>query len=426
MQISTKDWLNYIKMLSKLNDEAGKLMQQYVAKHGFADTEAIVDYAYGLITTYGEGSAALAAEMYDATAALSGVTVPAAEVAETAKYGDVAKAIYGTIKHSKNPNSVGNTVSRYVKMAGADTTLKNAERDGAQFAWVPMGDTCSFCITLASRGWQYMSKKAMKNGHAEHIHANCDCTYSVRFDSKSGVRGYNPDKYKAMYDNAEGNTPEEKINSMRRMQYQDPAVRAKINAQKREAYALQSAVAEESHRGINRSTEIARSIIESPDYGRRLSSVDTNSAVTKNIIEESRKILNHRNGTAYEDLMFIDINSGKYKVRTDFDVERKVAPSKQMKDMVKKADDYTIAVLHNHSGSTVPSPADIKTLVDRKHAYGVILCHDGSIYKYSCINYNAPIYMSAVEKLDKMGYNKSNIEAFIRSAKEAGVTVEVL
>lgn len=211
-------------------------MQDYIARYGFGNTQAIVDYAYALVTKYGEGSAALAAEMYDETAALSGQVLPPAVVADTANYGEVAKAIYGTIKRSKNPSSCGSTVSRYVKMAGADTTLKNAERDGAQFAWVPMGDTCSFCLTLASRGWQYMSRKAMKNGHAEHIHANCDCTYSIRFDSKSGVKGYDPDKYLAMYNNAEGNTPKEKINSMRRMQYQDPKVRAKIQEQKKIAY----------------------------------------------------------------------------------------------------------------------------------------------------------------------------------------------
>ena len=87
---------------------------------------------------------------------------------------------------------------------GADTTLKNAERDGAQFAWVPHGDTCAFCIALASRGWQYKSKKAMRNGHAEHIHAHCDCEYAVRFDGKSTVAGYDPDKYLEEYYDANG------------------------------------------------------------------------------------------------------------------------------------------------------------------------------------------------------------------------------
>lgn len=50
-------------------------------------------------------------------------------------------------------------VSRLVKRAGADTTLKNAQRDGAEFAWVPHGDSCAFCLTLASRGWQRASQR---------------------------------------------------------------------------------------------------------------------------------------------------------------------------------------------------------------------------------------------------------------------------
>lgn len=120
-------------------------------------------------------------------------------------------------------------------MAGADTTLKNAIRDGAQFAWIPHGDTCPFCITLASRGWQYASKKALKYGHAEHIHPHCDCQYATRFSSNTNVAGYDPDKYLEMYNSAEGRTPDEKINSMRRMQY--ASRKDMINAQRREAYA---------------------------------------------------------------------------------------------------------------------------------------------------------------------------------------------
>ena len=240
MQISTKDWRTYVDMLSQLNETAGRLMQEYIQKHGFGNTEAIVDYAYGLITKYGEGSASLAAEMYDVTARLSGKVLPAAEVAETASYNEVSKAIQGTLKQSTNPNSCGGTVSRLVKQAGADTTLKNAKRDGAQFAWVPSGDACAFCIMLASNGFQYVSKSTLNGGHADHIHANCNCTYTVRFDNESGVKGYDPDKYLEIYKNADGRSSDDKLNSIRRMQYQDPATRDKINAQKRAAYAART------------------------------------------------------------------------------------------------------------------------------------------------------------------------------------------
>lgn len=233
MEISRADWSEYVRKLSAIDSRAASLMEEYIAAHGYDDPDALVRYAHALATKYGEASGALACEMYDEVAAAQGAVVPPAVPAETATYGETAKAIRGTWNVS--PASVPATTGRLVKQTGADTILKNAQRDGAQFAWVPGGDTCVFCMTLASRGWQYMSKNALKKGHAEHIHANCDCTYAIRFDGKSGVKGYDPDKYKKMYDNAEGSTPQEKINSMRREQYAENKDR--INARKRMRYA---------------------------------------------------------------------------------------------------------------------------------------------------------------------------------------------
>ena len=192
-------------------------MQEYVAAHGLDDMQKVIEYALSLTDHYGEAVGSLACQMYEATAAAQGVIVPTAEMADLPDYGDVAKAVYGAKKTSES--EVSKAIGRLVKMVGADTTLKNAERDGAQFAWVPHGDTCAFCMVLASRGWQYMSKNALRNGHAEHIHAHCDCQYAVRFDGKSSVRGYDPDRYLQMYENAEGATSQEKINAMRRAAY---------------------------------------------------------------------------------------------------------------------------------------------------------------------------------------------------------------
>ena len=232
MQITEKAWLEYITKMSQISQKAADLMQSWVQKNGLENDKALLDYAYALSQHYGQAIGALSCQMYEATAAAQGVIVPTAEVADIPDYGEVAKAVKGTKKQS--PNNIPGTLARLVKQVGADTTLKNAERDGAQFAWVPHGDTCAFCITLASRGWQYMSKKAMRNGHAEHIHAHCDCEYAVRFDGKSTVAGYDPDKYLEEYYDANGD-----INEMRRKRYaQNKDV---INARKRELYASKKA-----------------------------------------------------------------------------------------------------------------------------------------------------------------------------------------
>lgn len=235
MNISIKDWQNYIRKLSKLSAIAGEEMKKFVIANGLDDRNALIDYAYALVTKYGEGSAELACEMYDAIAEMQGAIVPDAIPADTPSIGDTAKAITGVLKQSPSGQLLDTAVQRMVKQAGADTTLKNAIRDKAQFAWIPSGDTCAFCITLASRGWQYASKKALKNGHAEHIHSHCDCQYAIRFDSKSNVSGYDPKKYADMY-YAEKGKPQDRINAMRRKSYAEN--REKIDEQKREAYAI--------------------------------------------------------------------------------------------------------------------------------------------------------------------------------------------
>lgn len=229
MTITQYDLDNYIATLRDVNQTAADKIIAYINKHGLSNTKELLDYSYSIVATYAEAAGAWAAEMYDAIAILEGKYLPPAEIAEIAGYGDVAKAINGTLKVSENAEEIASAATRWVKMASADTMLNNAIRDGAQFAWVPHGDTCPFCITLASRGWQNASKKALKGGHAEHIHSNCDCQYTIRFDENTNVEGYDPDKYLSMYRNAEGSTPQERINSMRRA----TTNRDRINEQRR-------------------------------------------------------------------------------------------------------------------------------------------------------------------------------------------------
>lgn len=233
MQITARTWNEYIARLSKLNEKAGQQMAEYVAAHGIEDGPALIAYAHALVTKYGEGSAELACQMYDALAEAQGVTLPAAEPAATAEYGEVARMVNATKR--QNPANLPNGVRRLVKRAGADTTLHNAIRDGAEWAWVPHGDTCPFCIMLASNGWQKASAKLLKGGHASHIHANCDCEFAVRFDGSTTVAGYDPEKYLRQY-RAAGSD----VNAMRRIDY--AARKDAINAQKRAAYAARKAL----------------------------------------------------------------------------------------------------------------------------------------------------------------------------------------
>ena len=303
MEIALADWIRFRDKLASMSDKASEEMLSWIeSKGGYANInkDALISRAYALSTKYGKGAASLADQMYDEVAALSKVTVPAAEVAETASYGEIAKAINGVTKKLTTDKNVSSVVGRYVKRTGADTTLKNARRDGAQFAWVPGGDACAFCATLASRGWQYMSASALKGGHAEHIHAHCMCTYMVRFDNNTKIKGYDPDKYKEMYDSADGSTPQQKINSMRRIQYQEN--KDKINAQKRANYAAKNNKIKQTggkitggHRYIPDKNEGIKGIKAAEQY-ELYSKVDDSELIAKNTgftVEEIQQIRSH-------------------------------------------------------------------------------------------------------------------------------------
>lgn len=220
MKITSESMRSYMTQLSNINEKAKQEALKYIQDNNYDIDDGFIDFAHGLTTKYGEAAAELSCRMYDELhqywkeAKKSTKSLLPAEPAEVPTRSDVEKAVYGTLKTSVN--EIPGAVSRLVKQTAEDTKIKNGMRDGAEFAWIPAGDSCAFCLVLASRGWQRISKKTLKNGHAEHIHANCDCTYTVRFDSTTEVEGYDPELYRRMWDDADGKNAKEKMRNLRK------------------------------------------------------------------------------------------------------------------------------------------------------------------------------------------------------------------
>lgn len=243
MNISISAWARFKDKLSAISTKATEDMVRWVQINGgYANIprDALITHAYALATKYGEASAALSAEMYDAVATLQGVIVPAAVPAETVSYSEVAKTINGIIKKTGSESILDQAVGLLVKDTGQKTTIQNARRDGAEIAFITNGDTCAFCIMLSSQGWKKASRAELdKDGQPAHLHANCDCTYAVRFNDSLKYDGYDPSEYKKMYYDApleEGQRPtmKNRLNAMRRQFYAEN--KEEINEQKRDAY----------------------------------------------------------------------------------------------------------------------------------------------------------------------------------------------
>ena len=246
--ISQLSWKRYVAALRKISDRMSGEIERWILTYAvdgngkiLADINSVrdtngrsfIDYCYLITREYSTYEAALSAQMYDALAALDGAVVPSAEMATLSTYHDVAKTVNGVLKTSQNVKEMTGAVTRLAKKASCDTMLQNAYRDRAQFAWVPSGDTCAFCLALASNGWVNVSARRIKQGypHAEHIHSNCDCTYAIRFSRDTTIEGYDPEKYQAVFDAAEEraeeqgydigrwNMSKDNLNAVRRMQY---------------------------------------------------------------------------------------------------------------------------------------------------------------------------------------------------------------
>ena len=418
MIISQSDWSGYRDKQKSIREKAASLMQAWIDKNGLTDRYAMTQYAAALIDKYGEAAGALACDMYDELAVAQGVTLPAAVPAPLYGFGEVAKAINGSLLQSETGLKVPQVVERITKQAGADTMLKNAKRDRAEWAWVPSGDTCAFCITLASRGWQHASKAAMKGGHAEHIHANCDCEYVIRFDGKSSVKGYNPDEYKRMYYGAEGNTSRERINSLR-MELEQ--------SRKHRVYEHENSIVDMDY---IKSNEFSKKLLSITD------SFDERRGIHKSIIEA----LEHRSGTYFEDLSYVDSKNGKYIINKEYDFydeEKRISackPNHSMNALIRDAQEHEIIGVHNHPFSGAPSTDDIRRAYERKYKYGVVQCHNGTIYKYTVddsfenTDKNASILELYLADLQRGVYNKDakRTQMALDSLSNIGVHIKVV
>lgn len=408
MRITATAWAAYTQQLAKLNKKAGQLMADYIAAHGTGDTDALIAYAHALVTKYGEGSAELACQMYDALAAAAKAGVPAAEPAQTASYGEIARMVQAT---KASPPQMQRGVSRLVKRAGADTTLKNALRDGAEFAWVPQGDTCAFCLTLASRGWQKASQAAIKDGHAEHIHANCDCEYAIRFDGRSTVAGYDPDEYLRRY-RAAGSD----VNALRRVNYAKN--RERINAQKRAAYAL---------RQKNRGQKVAITDIAI----QKVPLVAPNGAdhQTAFFIQETHKELlrfAQKQNDSNEVACLLDLTTGE---KLDFvkgdqisvDIEGDAASYHWLRHSPEKS----LMLCHNHPGQSYFSDSDLVLFLEHG-AIGTlsIVTNQGKVWTISKTQgYNFKTAFSEFKKciLTSNGNHDKAIDSFLKNGYNCGV-----
>jgi hypothetical protein len=203
-------------LLDELTDEVNKLsgdaqektraaLKTLIAdweKHGGGDVAALRNAAYETIEAvllyYADTcAAARAAEYYDAVRQAQGFSGGYSAVAESMRDPDATlgavKYFVGKVVEGAPEVFVSLCVTRIdeeIRRAANRCVAHNARKDPAKprYARVPRGETCGFCLMLASFGFNAKTEEA-----ASHSHAHCDCRIVPGFDGKTKVRGYDPD-----------------------------------------------------------------------------------------------------------------------------------------------------------------------------------------------------------------------------------------
>lgn len=197
---------------SSIVEAASADLRQFMSAVDWSRPDAellVAGFMQDLISVYGETAAGVAAQHYDEIR--GGSTASGSYRALTA--GVIPEQVAGATAWALNQGEIAallGVVDRLVKQAARDTMFGNVANDSdrrARWIRVPRGDTCAFCLMLASRGYEggYSSDEAAlrvvgrgspakargSRSIGEKFHDFCDC---------EPVQVYSESDYPANYD----------------------------------------------------------------------------------------------------------------------------------------------------------------------------------------------------------------------------------
>lgn len=436
MQLSKETLSAYDSRLASLETNAFEAVYNrviaYVNKFPDADVASVREYTISivdaLVATYGNAAATCAANFYDELAEKSGATLAAAAVADV----DVFHYINKEVRYQATKLVAGD-VAGFAEQAAtcakdqvarrANQTMRtNAKRDGIKYARVPMGgETCSFCIMLASRGFVY--KSAESAGDGNHYHANCRCKVVPAF-KKMTVQGYNKDE---LYKRWKKFTEIDKSKTIK-------------GAQKSVAKSI-----------LNKNPNLSVAEVETlwqkqaKGYIANVTATQTKAytstvkemfgAAGEGALKDMQHTLKVRSGTPFENLYAYDITAGtKIAAITDSTKKQEVSHTPAFNNKVNQAKSagHEVAFMHNHPESLLPSAADLQSIAGLNVDFGVIACHNGDVIKYSVAGDKKAILSNDFEKrftwsIEKRLNDNKPMETVCKAAKmEWGVEIEYM
>lgn len=162
----------------------------------YAARDALIEQGTQLAERYGHAAVGVAAEFFETA---TGLAAKPAGV-------DLSDQVEGSVRWAVGDLFEGNpaeaqkkftgAMQRHAQQPGRDTLFEGAHKRGVTFARIPQGDTCSWCLMLASRGFIYTTARNAGDGRV--FHDWCDCLI-VPATATDLPPEYDPDKLYELY-----------------------------------------------------------------------------------------------------------------------------------------------------------------------------------------------------------------------------------
>ena len=124
--------------------------------------------------------------------------------------------------------------------------------------------------------------------------------------------------------------------------------------------------------------------INSSKYRAKFDELGVSAKTASSLHKEAVAMLNHRNGTLREDMALVSAKTGEVVARSSgakADLETSV--TKKVASAVKASSPHELIGMHNHPNSLPPTGSDIATADQRRYAFGLVICHNGDVFRYN-------------------------------------------
>lgn len=267
--------------------------------------------------------------------------------------------------------------------------------------------TCDRCGSLD--GSVFATDKAVEGENFPPIHPRCRCVTimaDVNLSTRIARDPLTGENYKVdgsmTFDEWKNSLSDEQKNALKYV----------ANSEKRGIIKARSgSVALENQRyGRNKVTLVNKTYIESGEYKRKFDNISENKAVNKTLYDCAKAALKHRSGTKFEDMYWIDGNTGEIIASALNEKETSgVAKSKRRNKVLARYGN--IYAIHSHPASMPPSATDFNCFFEQGYSKAFVACHDGTLYSYTSEQeVSIELYNLYVSKFASNGYSEKEAQ----------------